>query len=57
MTQERRIQARDHRTQAERRIDSARDPAGHRNAAAATVGGNRVAASGGRAIHRRSDAA
>ena len=55
MTQERRMQARDHRTQAERRIDSARDPAD--NVAAVTVSGNRVAASGGRAIHRRSDAA
>jgi hypothetical protein len=44
MTQERRIQARDHRTQGERCIDSVGDT-GHDNATAVTVGSNRVAAS------------
>ena len=44
MTQERRRQARDHRTQGERCIESAGDP-GHDNATAVTVSSNRVAAS------------
>ena len=44
MTQERRMQARDHRTQGERCIESVADP-GHGNATAVTVGSNRVAAS------------
>ena len=45
MTQERRRQARDHRTHAERCIESVGDPGRDDNATAATVGGNRAAAS------------
>jgi hypothetical protein len=45
MTQEQRRQARDHRTQAERCIESVRDPDHDDDATAATVGGNRAAAS------------
>lgn len=44
MTQERRIQARDHGTQAERCIESVRDPGRDDNATAVTVGSNRAAA-------------
>jgi hypothetical protein len=45
MTQERRIQARDHRTQVGRYINSVRDPGSDDNATAVTICSNRVAAS------------
>jgi len=44
MTKQWRRQARDHRTQAERRIARVRDPGRDDNATAVTVGSNRAAA-------------
>ena len=55
MTQQRRRQARDHRTQAERCIESVGDPGRDDNATAVTVGSNRAAAASrthARSTHR-----